>query len=295
MRFDSDGLLSPRVHPRLSVLRSYSVFRQRGWPGLAAAPLAAAKELLYGLLPAAYERPMMRHLDHADIIAIESPLAAARVQRLLRHFGRTDLAERVAVVPHGVTSNMSATSAPRKPRIIAVGRWDSHEKDPVLLARTLRLALLANRECDACIVGGGEPLLRRAIHRHAAAVEDRIGILGRQPHDALPSLYREARVLLVTSRYESFHMGAAEALCCGCSVVGPAAIAPLHAFAGHASGTLATDRSPAAMADAVACEMAAWDDGERDATAIGAWACGQFHAGAVARRIVALLNPPTSA
>jgi glycosyltransferase involved in cell wall biosynthesis len=113
---------------------------------------------------------------------------------------------------------------------------------------------------------------------------------GRLPPDELVALLGRARVIVSSSRWESFSLSSHEALAMGCTVAGPA-LAPLRdAVAAGPYGTLAQRRDAASLADALAAEARAWDRGERDAAATARFWRERLAVDAIARRYADLLE-----
>jgi len=289
VRLDSNGDKSPRldVQRYFDFLSLYHRERSHPMPRLA----AAFKTLLFYTVRAAHDGPMCAHLAHADLVTIESPAACERFSELLRRLGRADLVTRLRVLPHPVLDAFQPlTDGVKQPVILAAGRWKSPFKDAPKLARVLSAALSAEPSASAHLFGEGEALLRRELARLPDAVRARITLAGPVPHLDLVTAMQRAQVMLCTSRTESFHIASAEALCCGCAVVGPAEIPSMHWFTSEASGTLAADRSDARLAAAVGQELAAWRAGRRDPAKISATWRRRFTARAVAGEVLRLLE-----
>ena len=294
VRLDSDGCNSPRAGFATFLATTYSVAKDahRSFPTL----YALAKALVYRAVPAAHDRGMAAHLGHADLITIESPAAAERFSRLLNALHRADLASRLRVLPHPVNDAFVYDAAvPRRKQILAVGRWESHQKDGPLLLSVLAAVLATKHEHRAVIVGDVGPTMERGLNGLPRPVRSRITLTGRVPNLGLVPHCQASQTVLVASRYESFHIAAAESLCCGSSVMGPAAIPSMRWFTSEQSGTLARDRSAATMSAALEAELAEWEAGRRDAGRISAMWCARVHVTAVAAEAMRLVGElPTS-
>jgi hypothetical protein len=287
VRVDSDGILSPRVGFWSSLARSYAVFREQQ-PPVISAILAAAKTAAYGAFAALYDRPLLRLLSHADVIGIESPLARVRLERWARSLGTDPLAGRVKVIPSSVPDDMDYSPGTKRERaVVAVGRWEAYQKDAPRLVRVLGGALARRPEYAARIAGSGGDILERALRRLPLPVRNRVEVVGAVPNESIAALYQKSRILFLSSRYESFHRASGEALCCGCSVVGPSAIATVPYFCSCASGTAAASRRAADLEDALCMEMDVWDDGRRDPAQISAHWRTEFHTDKVVAGIIA--------
>ena len=271
IRLDAADVPSPRVNFRRFLQIAYSTARDTGrkFPGI----YSVAKTLLFRFSRRAFDLPFCNHLSYADFIIIESPLGRETLRRYLRLLGRPEIAERVCAVFHAALDGLTYDQTVRKlPRIIAAGRWDAHQKDTPLLMKVLAEVLQQRPSCDAVLFGRGEKRLTALRARLPESIQSRITIAGAVPHDVLCRAYQAAQVILLTSRYESGPIVAAEAMCCGCSVVGPAPLPSVNFICGEGAGTLAGSRSVADLSDALAAEMHAWSSGLRDPSAISrAW------------------------
>ncbi len=286
VRLDSDGCKSPRLNASryYQLMRLNFEDRGRAWPRLA----ALAKTALHLVSRAAHDDGMCAHLGHADLITIESPLAQAWFSELLFRLGRVDLADRLRVLPHPVVEDFRVSvEVVKRPVILAAGRWESHFKDTPKLIRVLGAVLGRRPDARALVIGPGESVVRRELAR--------IEFTGPQPHAELARHMQGAQVIFCSSHLESFHLVSAEGLCCGCSVVGPAAIPSMHWFTAEQSGTLAGHRSDEALIAALEAELAEWEAGRREAGRISATWCARVHATAVAAEAMRLVGElPTS-
>lgn len=293
VRLDSNGDKSPRLDVRRYFDFLCLYHRERGHP----LPRLAAvlKTLLYYTVRAAHDGPMCAHLAHADLVTIESPLACERFGELLRRLGHADLVARLRVLPHpALDAFQPLADGVKQPVILAAGRWDSPFKDAPKLVRVLGAALAAEPSASAQVFGGGVEMLQRELARLPDVVRARITLAGPVPHLELVPAMQRAQVLLCTSRTESFHIASAEALCCGCSIVGPAEIPSMHWFTAEQCGTLAADRSDARLAVALGQELAAWRAGQRDPVKISATWRGRVTARAVAAEVLRLVEEVTA-
>jgi glycosyltransferase involved in cell wall biosynthesis len=245
------------------------------------------RTLLPWLWPKPFAAAAVRHLRYADKLLIETPGAREQFARFLQVAGAPELVERTRLVPHPVTTDMVlAPGAPRQQLILSVGRWDSMQKDTPKMIAVLAAVLAEYPGCRARLIGGGGPAVENLLRTVPAEIRSRIEYAGRVPHEELPAHYRAAQVFLCTSWHESFNIAAAEALCCGCSVVGPADIASMVYFAGARSGTPAASRSVAGFQAALRTELEAWASGGRDPLAISVYWRDRLHADRVAATIL---------
>lgn len=287
---DSSGAISP-----VGGLRDWleDQWIHAGVPGVGLGRLArfltrAGYGLSAGLLLRDLRR--MRHLALGDVIGAVSPVAVERYRRHCRVLGGAGLAARVQLVPHPVAPHFCWNGRAKEPAVVAVGRWHARaQKRPDLLCAAIdRLAdPLATARFD--VAGEPTPAMLAWHAALPATVRARVRLHGRLPNRELAAVYQTARVLLCPSSFESFHIAAAEALCCGCSVAGPrlSTLPSLQWFAAE-DGALAPRPTAAALAEAVATEWRRWETGGRDPQAISRRWCARLHAPEVARQIIRL-------
>ncbi|MEI6340239.1 MAG: glycosyltransferase, partial [Verrucomicrobiota bacterium] len=139
--------------------------------------------------------------------------------------------------------------------IISVGRWDDAVKGWPLLRDTARIFLHNNSEWTIKVVGKGAEVEGKAL---AHDFPGRFVMMGRLEHAEMKHHLQRAKIYFLPSHSETFNIAGAEALCCGCSVVGPAQIPSSSFFAGQASGTVSYLRRPNHMADALEAEVSEW-------------------------------------
>jgi glycosyltransferase involved in cell wall biosynthesis len=234
-------------------------------------------------------RGVVEHLDHADVIALPSPIALQRYGRFLALMGRADVARKLAVVYHPVANSMTYRPGREKQLLIlAVGGWERLVKGGKLMVEVLGAVLQQEPGYRARIIGSGEVQVRDWLAGLPETVRSRIAVAGPIAHEQMPQEYQPAQICLNTSTSESFGIACAEALCCGCSVVGHALIGSMVHFCSFSSGTVASSRSLPNLTDALLAEIGAWRAGERDPAAISATWTRKLYASRIAERVMKL-------
>jgi glycosyltransferase involved in cell wall biosynthesis len=234
------------------------------------------------------------HLGHGNVIACVSPIAADHYRKLCRIYGGGDLASRVAVIPHAVEPDFRYTGGPKRHQVVCIGRWqDATQKRPWLMMETLGLLAELDDTVEITIAGTTSPALE-AWHRGLkASQQSRVHLRGFLKREELAELLRESRVFYSPSAFESFGIAAAEALCCGCSVVAGRSVsmASFEWFVSEDSGCLAVTDDARGHLQALQQELASWDQGARNAALISSTWGRLLHAGEVAARVLALRSP----
>lgn len=257
--------------------------------------VSLAKGLTVGLIRTEIMRA--RHLRCGDVIAAVSPAAAAHYRKLCRIYGGKELASKVEVVPHPVSPIFTeADSGCLEHRILSVGRWDDEkQKRTKLMLSVVQMVLAQDEVLEWSIVGS---LTSHLASWHASLPEPlrrRVSLTGKLAPSELADLMRRTKVLYCSSAYESFHISSAEALCSGCSVVGPKlpGTSSFEWFCGEECGTLITCDSLEGHVGGVLDELRAWEAGGREPRRIARIWRPRFHASQVASRILALKESRT--
>lgn len=241
--------------------------------------------------PHVFETKRLAMIDCSDSVAVVSEPAAHSVANYARSLGYPQVADKVIVAPHPISPLMVASARHKAGKILVVGRWlaeDRHQKDPELTMAVLGKFLHRHPSWLAEIVGRGTTGLKALSSSWEESSKSRLTLTDAIPRQELVARYQESRILLCCSRYESFHISSAEALCCGCSVV--VADHPLLASTGwfttRNSGTLAKDRTLDFLSIALDEEVEAWETGKRDAERIATTWGSELHAHHVASGIL---------
>lgn len=127
------------------------------------------------------------------------------------------LARSVALVPHGLTAEEVELSAARKseqPRILFLGRL-AEVKDPLLLVAAFETLAREQSEAELVIAGPDEGLLaplRERVSQLPPSIRGRVQLPGPIYGAAKRAALRQAWVLCLPSRYESFGAVLMEAL-----------------------------------------------------------------------------------
>lgn len=247
-----------------------------------------------GLFGLAVTDPLRaEHLSHGHVIACVSPKAAESYRRLCKIYRGEELARKVEVIPHAVEPQFRFTDGEKRRMVVCVGRWeDKVQKRPELLCQTVSGLLEKDPRVLVTIVGHESEELRRWHLALPPAARERVFMLGNINRDRLVAICRESRVFHSPSAFESFGIAAAEALCCGCSVVAERSVSmsSFDWFVSEDSGTLAHTSDPCSHVEALLRELDAWDMGHRDPRAISTLWSSRFHADKVAAQILGLMN-----
>lgn len=288
-KLDTGGVRSPKVWFGNYMMQTYGGYVDSTNIGkkVLAPVLALARTWVTRYVPVLLDRRMASSMTMAPLLAAESPIAVARIQRYLRHYYAK--IPKVVCVPHPVDDHSMKwdEASPKENRIVSVGRWNSYQKNFPLLVEVLTEFLRIHPDWSADIVGKLPKNLESVINPSDAP---KLRFLGTMDHREMSSVYRRAKIFLISSRYESFNIAAAEALCCGCSVVGPADIGSVPFFTGSHSGTSACRQTTAHFLDALNAEVNQWYSGERNSHLISKHWLPKVGATAVAERVMELFN-----
>jgi glycosyltransferase involved in cell wall biosynthesis len=245
-------------------------------------------------IPKIYEQKRLRMFEESDLLAAVSPPAASSIHHYISALG-SNAASKLVVLPHPVIPRMYYDGRSKEKRVVCVGRWlreDWHQKDPQMMLDALSVFLDRNPDWEAEVIGRGSSALQELIRPRTGLSLQRVTFTERLGREELVERYLGAKILFCPSRFESYHISSAEALCCGCSVV--VADHPLLASTGwfttRGSGTSAHRRSFSALAAALSTEASQWEAGERSPRDISEEWCGILHSRSVASQLLKLVR-----
>jgi glycosyltransferase involved in cell wall biosynthesis len=290
-RLDTDGIRSARLFPRPYFVRAWGGYWDRfqtpfHWLAI---PCAFARFIVCYLFPSRLDSRMVATMRRLPGLIAESPIAAERIQRMIERVSGSR--HRMEVIPHPVNEDVIRyTGAAKENRIITVGRWASAQKDFPLLRRVLKSFLQSHPDWTATVVGSGVPAEQRPSREGAEEWEQRMTYHENLTHEELVVEYNRSKIYLMGSRYESFCIAAAEALCCGCSVVGSCEIPSSYYFAELESGQLAAPRTRESFLETLDREVECWVGGKRNPQAIASSWNARAGSRAVARATLAFLE-----
>jgi glycosyltransferase involved in cell wall biosynthesis len=290
-RLDTDGIRSARLFPRPYFIQTWGYY----WDKLPAyarwlAPLlAATRTAFFYLFPGLMDVRMVATMKQLPAIIAESPIAAEHMQHMIQTFSGTK--QKIKVIPHPVNADViQYTGCPKENRIISVGRWASAQKDFPMLRKVLRNFLQRHPDWQATVVGTGISSRDRIAGDGAEEWQRRITFHEKLSHEQLAAEYSRSKIYLMVSRFESFCIAAAEALCCGCSVVGSRSVPSSYYFAETQSGSVAATRTAKVFLETLDQEVECWTKGERNPKTIALVSRERMGVHTVAKETLALLE-----
>jgi len=205
--------------------RRYDYFRDRSyhWPTWLSIPAAGLYAAAQVFLTPWIEFRLWKTLQLVPCLILETPQSLRRWQDLARRIGADPT--RMRFVPNAVQTHFFHTksSVPKKNQTVSVGRWESYQKNLPALRQRLTTYLTDHPTWQSWVVGTGLP---------AQSGHPRIRYLPPLSPKKLARLMQESKLFLFSSRYESFCLAAAEAMSCGCKVLGPAGLDATHFYRG---------------------------------------------------------------
>jgi len=190
-------------------------------------------QTLHGVLPLIADHPGLAAERRHWLAMAPRIRKAAAVIAVSRHCADTGIRalgldpRRVHVVYHGVGEEFRAPAASiqnsqgvEQPYLLYVGEfgpWKGYREAFEVVAALAE----AGHEMPLRVVGRLAPWVRPQVEALAAAAPrpDLVELVGHVDHKDLPSLYRGAMALVMTSRFESFGLPTVEAMASGTPVV----------------------------------------------------------------------------
>ena len=282
LKFDSDGKIAyplQRHHLRIPLQERLTVGNLISdvWWHL---PFKSLKRRKHAKVAA----ETIRQVELTDGAIIESPEALSNLNYFLAAWKRSDLIKKTHFIPNPVTPEFVEGEVGAKENIVVShGRWDDFRvKNTQVMAETIVEFLKNRTDYRAVIFGSGIEKVKSLIADAPQDVKGRIEISGYIEHEKVKGILRNAKMLFVPSRWESFSIAAAEALCTGCSIVGTPAEALRYLSMQGFSGTIASTFDKEALLAALLQDAVKWDNGDYEPEKIAA-----FWRAKLDRRIIA--------
>ncbi len=281
---DSDGQVGFGTHRRHVLYRS--VMQHAGLRDRVASAKFFAQRLLNR---SAESARIVRSLEASDVVLFNTTAAVEHVCAFLREEHRPDLIARLGVCPYPVDPRfLDGRLAPdTRSQMVAVGRWDSMQKNAPLLRDALAAYYAGGGTSQTHLFGAGSELFAGLARRYPQVVCRGVGQV-----DEVAAAMRQAQMVLLTSRWESGPIVAFEALCQGCTLVSTDIPNMRELVEGGRFGAIASTHTPTAFAAAMASEDQRWRAGQRDAETIAAHWRPAFSAEAVCLRVLDSLVAP---
>lgn len=291
---DTSGVISPWANSQDWRKESFSqrYYERSSWIGMIKGLASDALELITHRVSKARQA----HYEAASAIGVVTPLAARWVRQEIRRLSPSqELDEKVIYLPHPQLDDFRYDGRKKQNLIVSVGRWgkeDWGQKNPRLLLDALDLFLEEYGDWEVKIVGREATRLSDRFPSRIGSDRSRITFLEHVNSEELISLFNDSRIGIWSSRWEGQQGTAAQALCCGNSVVAPfsGAMSCFRHYISRESGRLAGHFDPVALCDELCLEAESWLYGQRDATRISEIWCEEFHAREVAGKALQILN-----
>jgi len=215
----------------------------------------------------------IRQMEFSDAVIIESPDALANLDYFLAAWGRVDLISKTHFIPNPVTPEFVEGEIGKKGNIaVAHGRWEDYKvKNTWLMVETVIAFLKQRQDFKFIIFGSGTDQVKNLLNSAPQHVRDRIDVRGYIEHRNVKDIVSNAKLLFVPSRWESFSIASAEALCSGCSIVGTPVEALRYLSMQGFSGTIAATFDKEAILAALVQDATKWDNGYYDPQKIAAF------------------------
>lgn len=262
LKLDSDGKIGyplQRHHHRVPLRERLTIANL-----ISDAYWRLAPESLKRRKHAAFAAEITKQIELCNATVIESPEALSNLNYFLSAWGRSDLIKKTHFIPNPVTPEFVEGEIGKKENIaVTHGRWDDYTvKNTAVMVETVVEFLTQRQDYRFIIFGGGMDRVKKLLDVASQNVKDRITIYGFIEHEKVEGILKGAKILFVPSRWESFSIASAEALCSGCSIVGTPAEALRYFSMQGFSGSISATFDKEAIFAALLQDALKWDNDE---------------------------------
>lgn len=213
------------------------------------------------------------HFKYASLIAFPLPEATNSIKNLQWLYGK-ELCNKLITIANPILGG-NYTPTKKTNTILAVGRWnDVLYKRPHFLTETLELAMPSIPNWNVEIYGNIPDFMKNWHKKLSPQLQSQIHLQGYLPNTQLQEKFATSKISICTSRTEGTHVASAEAICAGCSIVGPHKTPHLNClqwYSSHNSGLLSPKDTPESLAQTLIEETKNWEKGNRNPEEISSY------------------------
>ena len=234
----------------------------------------------------------IRQIRQADAVIVESPGAAVNLSQILCHWRLPHHSAKIHFVPNPVSSEvLKAPLKEKRKTILAAGRWDDqYVKNTATMISAIKSFLDIRTDYTFELYGPGLNNVGLLAEFSEYIKSDRVVVSDWLNHDELQNRIRSSRTVLIPSTLESYCLTAAEALCCGTSVVVTPIESLIYLAGGGAFGSIARGFKQNDLLAALIYESYCWDQGVRDPLVISKYWKDRMDSQAVAKQYLNILE-----
>ncbi len=232
------------------------------------------------------------HLKNSSLIAFPLPEATNSIKNLHWLYGK-EICDKLITIANPIIGGNN-TKKTKINTILAIGRWDDIlYKRPQFLMKALELAMpyIPNWSVE---IYGNIPNFMKDWHKNLSSqLQSQILLRGYIPNTQLQEKLASSKISICTSRTEGTHVASAEAICAGCSIVGPLKTPHLNClqwYSSHNSGLLSPKDTPESLAQTLIEETKNWEKGNRNSEEISSFWQEQLLAVNSCKKILALYS-----
>lgn len=171
-------------------------------------------------------------------------------------------------LPHGTVKSNS---------IVSVGQWWRYQKNAPLLAQTIINSLKLISTISWIVVGDGVNFVKNIFENGSplsAQQKNQVNFIPQINSKQLLELYSKSKIIFFPSRQEGFPNTLCEALCCGCSFIGPGMIQSFRYCEENGWGVTFNQNNPI---PAIQSELNLWENELRLPQNIASECARKFH------------------
>ncbi len=205
------------------------------------------------------------HFKYASLIAFPLPEAINSIKNLHWLYGK-EICNKLITITNPILGG-DYTLSKKTNTILAVGRWnDILYKRPQFLMKALELAMPSIPNWTVEIYGNIPDSMKDWHKKLSPQLQSQILLQGYIPNAQLQEKFASSKISICSSRTEGTHVASAEAVCAGCSIVGPLKTPHLNClqwYSSHNSGLLSPKDTPESLAQTLIEETQNWENGNR--------------------------------
>lgn len=277
LKLDSDGFL---IHPfKPSYIKVFGIDKS-----MRSKIKYIMRMCQWYLIPRFISKIKIRQIEMSDAVIIETPKAKENLVYSLSFWGKNILSEKIRIIPNPIVKQ-STIIKNKNDLITCIGRWDALQKNPKGLIQVLSKT---KTNWKINLIGNGSINLANKIKKNNPDIL--INAQEKITHDEIFLILSKTKIFFAPSIYESFNLAAAEALCCGCSVVGGPIPSFQYFINDNFSGSISDDFDSNSLKLVLEKDIEKWDNGKYNPEEIAKYWRQELSEEKVSKQIIELIK-----
>lgn len=277
LKLDSDGYLIYPLTP--SYLKVFGLNKK-----IFSKIIHILRVAQWKFLAKTFSRYRIKQIELCNAAIIETPIAKKNIDYSLSYWNKNNLIKKIVVIPNPI-NGWPLNINTKKNTITCIGRWDDTRKNAKTLIKVLT-KLQTNWSVN--LIGYGSLHIAKKIKKNNPKLI--LSTDEQLDHEKIFNKLSETKIFFAPSVSESFNLAAAEALCCGCSLVGGPLPSFQYFYNNNKTGSLSVNFTPESLLETLKIDLKKWDKNIYQPKQIAAYWQNELNLKKISQQIIELIK-----